>query len=88
MVGTGEGNPEYKQIVNLTNLLKYLLQLHLVLFDFFGFFNDHFLLFIVLASIVDNHKSATAADLLNKIAGVLMCTPDKIVAGGRKKNRR
>ena len=44
MVGTGEGNPEYKQIVNLTNLLKYLLQLHLVLFDFFIFFNDHFLL--------------------------------------------
>ena len=40
-----------------------------------------FLLF-VLASIVTNHKAATEADVLNKIAGILKYAPDKIGAGG------
>ena len=44
------------------------------------FFNDHFLLFVV-ASVVANHKTATEADVLNKIAGVLKCSPDKVGAG-------
>ena len=56
--------------------------MHLVLLDFFIFFNDHFLLF-VLASVVANHKTATEADVLNKI--VLKYAPDKIGAGGRGK---
>ena len=85
MVGTVEGSLEYKKIVNLTNLLKYLLQLHLVLLDFFIFLKATFFYLFVLASVVDNHKSTTAADLLNKISRVLMYTPDKIGAGGRGK---
>ena len=36
-----------------------------------------FLLF-VLASVVPNHKTATEADVLNKIAGILKYAPDKI----------
>ena len=36
-----------------------------------------FLLF-VLASVVANHKTATEADVLNKIAGILKYAPDKI----------
>ena len=44
-----------------------------------------FFYLFVLASVVDNHKSTTAADLLNKIAGVLIYAPDKIGAGGRGK---
>ena len=51
----------------------------LVLLDFFIFFNDHFLLFI-LASAAANRKTATEADVLNKI--VLKYAPDKIGAGG------
>ena len=51
---------------------------------FLHFFNDHFLLF-VLASVVANHKTATGADVLNKIAGVLKYAPDKIGAGCRGK---
>ena len=75
-----EGSIEYKQVVNLTNLLsRNLLQSHLVLLDFFIFFNDHFLLF-VLASAAANHKTATKADVLNKI--VLKYAPDKIGAVG------
>ena len=55
--------------------------MHLVLLDFFiFFFNDHFLLF-VLASVAANHKTATEADVLNKI--LLKYAPDKIGAGGR-----
>ena len=49
-----------------------------------SFFNDHFLLF-VLASVLANHKTATEADVLNKIAGVLKYAPDKIGAGGHEK---
>ena len=49
-----------------------------------SFFNDHFLLF-VLASVLANHKTATEADVLNKIAGVLKYAPDKIGAGGCEK---
>ena len=72
-----------KQVVNLTNLLsRNLPQLHLVLLDFFIFFNDHFLSF-VLTSVVNNHKNATEADVLNKI--VLKYAPDKIGASGRGK---
>ena len=85
MVGTGEGSLEYKQIVNLTNILKYLRQFHLVLLDFLIFLMITFFYLFVLASVVDNHKSTTAADLLNKIAGVLMYAPDKIGVGGRGK---
>ena len=48
------------------------------------FFNDHFLLF-VLASVVANHKTATEADVLNKIAGTLKYAPDEIGAGDRGK---
>ena len=51
---------------------------------FMQVFNDHFLLF-VLASVVSIHKTATEADVLNKIAGVLKYAPDKIGAGGRGK---
>ena len=54
--------------------------MHLVLLDFFFFFNDCFLLFI-LASVSANHKTATESDLLNKTAGVLKYDPDKIDAG-------
>ena len=43
-----------------------------------------FLLF-ALASVVANHKAATEADVLNKIAGILKYAPDKIGAGGRGK---
>ena len=43
-----------------------------------------FLLF-ALASGVGNHKAATEADVLNKIAGILKYAPDKIGAGGRGK---
>ena len=43
-----------------------------------------FLLF-VLATVVANHKTATEADALNKIAGILKYTPDKIGAGSRGK---
>ena len=43
-----------------------------------------FLLF-ALASVVGNHKAATEADVLNKIAGILKYAPDKIGAGGRGK---
>ena len=56
--------------------------MYLVSLDFFIFFNDDFLLF-VLASVVANHKTATEADVLNKI--VLNYAPDKIGAGGQGK---
>ena len=55
--------------------------MYLVLLDFFIFFNDHFLL-IVLASVFTDHKTATEADALNKIVGLLKYVPDKIGAGG------
>ena len=51
---------------------------------FFHFFNDHSLLF-VLASVVDNRKTTTKADVLNKITGTLNYAPDKIGAGSRGK---
>ena len=51
---------------------------------FFSFFKNQFLLF-ALASVVTNHKTATEADVLNKIVGVLKYAPDKIGAGGRGK---
>ena len=57
--------------------------MHLVLLEFFIFLMI-FLLF-VLASAVANRKTATEADALNKIAGILKYTPDKIGAGGRGK---
>ena len=38
-------------------------------------------LLIVLASVVANHKTTTEAEVLNKIAGILKYTPDKIGAG-------
>ena len=56
--------------------------MYLVSLDFFIFFNDYFLLF-VLASVVTNHKTATETDVLNKI--VLNYAPDKIDAGGQGK---
>ena len=56
--------------------------MHLVLLDFFIFFKDHFLLFL-LASVVANHKTTTEGDMLNKI--VLNYALDKIGAGGRGK---
>ena len=37
---------------------------------------------MVLASVASNHKTATEADALNKIAGVLKYAPDRIGAGG------
>ena len=37
---------------------------------------------MVLASVASNHKTATEADVLNKIAGVLKYAPDRIAAGG------
>ena len=43
-----------------------------------------FLLF-VLASVVANHKTATEANVLNKIAGILKYTPDKIGEEAREK---
>ena len=46
----------------------------------FLFFNDHFLLFI-LVSVATNHKTATESDALNKIAGVLKYAHKKIGAG-------
>ena len=52
--------------------------------QFLHFFNDHFLLF-VLASGVNNHKTAIEANVLNKIGGVLKYTPDTIGAGGCEK---
>ena len=83
MVGTEEGSLEYRQVVNLTICSsRNLPQLHLVQLDFFIFFNDHFLLF-VLASVVANHKTATEAGVLNKI--VLKYFLDKIGASGRGK---
>ena len=54
--------------------------MHLVLLDFFFFFNDHFLLFI-LASVEANHKTDTESDVLNKIVGVLKYAHDKIGVG-------
>ena len=45
-----------------------------------SFFHDRFLLFI-LASVADNHKTATESDLLNNIAGVLKYTHNKFGAG-------
>ena len=76
MVGTEQGSLEYKQVSSSWSLL----QLHLVLLDFFFFFNDHFLLFI-LASVAANHKIATDSDLLNNIAGVLKYAHDKTGVG-------
>ena len=77
MVGTEEGSLEYKQLVNLTNLLKQRSSAIAFSFAWFlHFFNDHDLLF-VLGSIVANHKTATEADVLNKTARVLNYVPDK-----------
>ena len=75
MVGTEQGGLAFKQISWSWSLL----QLHLVLLDLF-FFNYHFLLFI-LASVAANHKTTTESDVLNKIAGVLKYSHDKIDAG-------
>ena len=57
-----------------------LLQINLVLLDFFFFINDHFILFI-LASVAANRKTATESDMLSKTAGVLKYGPEKIGAG-------
>lgn len=51
---------------------------------FFFIFNCMFLLF-VLPSIVVNHKAATAADVINKIIGVLKYIPEKIGACDHEK---
>ena len=86
MVEIEEGSLEYKQIVNLTNLLKQ--KSSAIAFSFAGFlhfFNDPFLLFVP-ASAIANHKTTTEADVLNKIAGELKFAPNKIVAGGREKS--
>ena len=80
MVATEEESLEYKQVVNLTNLLKQKSSVIALSFAWFlHFFNDHCLLF-VLAMVVANHKTATEADVLRKI--VLKYAPDKIVAVG------
>ena len=84
MVGTEGGSLEYKQIGNLTKLLKQ--KSYEIAFSFawfLQFFNDHFLFF--LASVLANHKTATDVDVLNKIAAILKYAPDKIGAGGRGK---
>ena len=57
-----------------------LLQINLVLLDFFFFVNDHFILFI-LASVAANRKAATESDVLSKTARVLKYGPEKIGAG-------
>ena len=57
-----------------------LLQINLVLLDFFFFINDHFVLFI-LASVAANRETATESDMLSKTAGVLKYGPEKIGAG-------
>ena len=46
----------------------------------FSFFNDCFLLFI-LVSVAPNHKTVTESDLLNNIAGVLKYAHEKIGDG-------
>ena len=85
MVDTEEGSLEYKQIRKFTNLLNQKSSANTLSFaSFLYIFNDHFLLF-VLASVVANCKTATEADMLNKIAGVLKYSPDKIGFGGRGK---
>ena len=83
MVGIEQGSLEYKQISSSWILL----QLDLVLLDFFIYIYNHFLLFIV-ASVAANHKSNTELQcveenrsVLNKTAGVLKYGPDKIGAG-------
>ena len=43
-----------------------------------------FLLFVPV-SVVANHKTATEADVMNKIARILKYAPDKIGAGGCRK---
>ena len=76
---TEEGSLECKQIANLKKSSA-------IAFSFTRVF--HFLmifLLFVLASVVANHKAATEADVLNKIAGILKYAPDKIGAGGRGK---
>ena len=79
MVDAEEGSLEYKQIGKFTNLLKQKSSAVTFSFAWFlHFFNDHFLLF-VLASVI----AATKADMLNKIAGVLKYSPDKIDSGVR-----
>ena len=55
--------------------------MYLVLLDFFIIINDHYFL-IVLASVFIDHKTATKADALNKIVGLLKYVPEKIGAGG------
>ena len=85
MVGTEEGSLEYKQIVNLTDLLKQKSSAIAFRFVWFlPFLNDHFLLF-VLASVAANHKTVTETDVLNKIATLLKYICDKIDAGIRGK---
>ena len=76
---TEEGSLECKQIANLKKSSA-------IAFSFTRVF--HFLmifLLFALASVVGNHKAATEADVLNKIAGILKYAPDKIGAGGRGK---
>ena len=71
MVGTEQGSLEYKQSSSRWSLLQLL--------DFFFFFIDHFILFI-LASLDANDKTATESELLNNIAGVKYAH-NKISAG-------
>ena len=42
--------------------------------------------FFVLPTVFANHKTATEADVLNKMTGVLEYAPDKIGAGSRGKH--
>ena len=58
--------------------------MYLVLLDFLKKFSGQFLLF-VLATAITNRKTATEANVWNKIIGVLMYAPDKIGARGREK---
>ena len=69
-----------KGALNINKFLKAEVFCNLVLLDFFFFFNDYFLLFI-LAGVAANHKTATESDAWNKIAGVLKYAHGKIGAG-------
>ena len=78
MVGTEQGNIEYKQFLSSWSLLQLLCKQVFCLI--FSFFNDRFLLFI-LVSVAPNYKTVTESDLLNNIAGVLKYNHEKIGDG-------
>ena len=81
MVNTEERSLEYNQIGSLTNLLKQKSSAIAFGFaQFFNFFNDHFLLFVI-ATASAKHNTATEVDVLKKIDGVLKYARGKISAG-------